>query len=599
MAMALKDKDYQNLPKNRDSYFLTPIQPNPDKPLFIFLPGMDETGKALLRLQTKGLEVEFDVRCFVIPPYDLKDWDLLSGEVIQLTQAEIAKALPRSVYLCGESFGGCLALQVIMTRPDLFDRLILVNPASSFASVPWLKLGSFLLPWTPQWLYGLSSFTALPFLSQLRRVSFSGLRALLQSVQSAPKKTAERRLVLMRQFEVDAEKLYQFTRPTLLIAGQRDRLLPSVAEIHRLAKIFPQTQTVTLPHSGHACLVESEVNLNQILTETNFLVPSMNEQRHVSVQVQKIRAIGLTVSNVDRSQAFYTKALGFEPVSDITVQGQNHSDLEGVADAKIRIVTLKLGDEQIELMQYLNIAGKPIPQDSQSNDLWFQHFAIVVSNLDRAYAHLQSFPIESISTAPQTIPQDNLASAGVRAFKFKDPDAHNLELIWFPLDKGQAKWHQNTERLFLGIDHSAIAVADTEQSLHFYCDLLGMNVEGSSLNQGETQARLDGLPTAKVRITSLQPAQGGIGIELLDYLIPDNERSMPDDWKSCDLAHVQVELVVNNLEQMVDRLQQNHIHFVSPRLVQFTDSSSPYQQACLVKDPSGHSILLITPEKQQ
>lgn len=574
--------------RKRDSYFLTPTHANPGKPLFVFLPGMDETGKDLLGFQTKGLEADFDVRCFVIPPSDLNDWDLLAEDVIQLVQAELAVS-PQPVYLCGESFGGCLALQVIMTRPDLFDRLILVNPASSFATVPWLNLGSYLLPLTPHWLYDLSSFAALPFLAQLRRVPFSGLRALLESVQSAPLSTAQRRLVLMRQFKIDVEKLRSFRQPTLLIAGQHDALLPSVAEAHRLARIFPHAQTVTLPRSGHACLVESEVHLGQILQETHF----MHEQRP---QVQKIRAIGLTVSDVDRSQNFYINALGFELVSDRTVEGQNYSDLEGVANAKIRIVTLRLGDECIELMQYLNCEGKPIPPDSQSNDLWFQHLAIVVRDLDRAYAHLKQFEIEPISTAPQIIPPDNQASAGVRAFKFKDPDRHDLELIWFPPDKGQSKWHQNPDRLFLGIDHSAITIANTEESLRFYRDLLGMKIEEGSLNQGETQARLDGLPEAKVRVTPLRPAQGGLGLELLDYLIPEGGRSIPNGWKSCDLAHVQVELVVPDIELIVDRLQQHHVQFVSPRLVQFTDSSSPYRQSCLVKDPSGHCILLGTPK---
>ena len=311
------------------------------------------------------------------------------------------------------------------------------------------------------------------------------------------------------------------------------------------------------------------------------------------IQVQRIRAIGLTVSDVERSKNFYTQALGFQLVSDITVTGEEYSQLEGVPDANIRIVTLQLGNEHIELMQYLNIQGKPIPSDSQSNDLWFQHLAIVVNNMDRAYAHLKSFFIESISVAPQTIPPDNEASAGVRAFKFKDPDRHDLELIWFPPDKGQDKWHQHTERLFLGIDHSAIAIANTEHSLQFYRDLLGMQVAGGSLNHGETQARLDGLPEAKVRVTALRPAQGGLGIELLDYLVPERDRPIPSDWKSCDIANVQVELVVNDLEQAVDQLRQNGVQFVSSQLVQFTDSKMPYRQGCLIKDPNGHAMLLI------
>ncbi|WP_104900562.1 VOC family protein [Nostoc sp. 'Peltigera membranacea cyanobiont' N6] len=319
-----------------------------------------------------------------------------------------------------------------------------------------------------------------------------------------------------------------------------------------------------------------------------------------SVQVQKIRAIGLTVTSCNRSVDFYTQALGFELVSDITVEGQDYSDLQGITEAKIRIVTLQLGDELIELMEYLNIKGKPIPKDSQSNDIWFQHFAIVVSDMDRAYAQVCSFSIEPISVAPQTILSDNETSGGVRAFKFKDPDGHDLELIWFPADKGQDKWHQDTNRLFLGIDHSAMsttgyayAVSNTEENLHFYRDLLGMQVDSRNLNWRATQTSLDNLPGAKVRITSLRPAQGGLGIELLDYLVPGKGRPIPSDWKSSDIAHMQIELVVNDIEQVVEILRQNEVQFISPRVVQFTDSGSPYRKGCLVKDPDGHAILII------
>ncbi|ARV58371.1 glyoxalase [Nostocales cyanobacterium HT-58-2] len=312
-----------------------------------------------------------------------------------------------------------------------------------------------------------------------------------------------------------------------------------------------------------------------------------------NVQVQRIRAIGLTVTNADRSLDFYTQALLFEFVSDMTVEGQDYSDLEGVAGAKIRIITLRLGDELIELMEYLNIPFKPIPSDSKSNDLWFQHMAIVVSDMDRAYAHLRSFPIEPISVEPQTIPPSNEASAGVRAFKFKDPDGHDLELIWFPPDKGQDKWHQNRNRLFLGIDHSAIAVSNTEQSLHFYHDLLGMQIDSRSLNWRETQARLDNLPGAEVRITGLRPIQDGVGIELLDYIVPGKGRSIQSDWKSSDIAHIQIELVVNDIEQLVDKLRHNRVQFVSSRIVQFSDRSFPYGQSCLIKDPDGHTLLLL------
>ncbi len=293
----------------------------------------------------------------------------------------------------------------------------------------------------------------------------------------------------------------------------------------------------------------------------------MDISNRSAIQAQKIQAIGLTITDLDRSLEFYTKALYFEVISDITTE-ENISSSAEISCSRIRIATLKLGDEQIRLMQYLDQKGQPIPKDSQSNDLWFQHLAIVVSDMNRAYAHLELFVIEPISTSPQTIPLENQDAAGIQAFKFRDPDRHPLEIICFPPDKGQQKWHQENDRLFLGIDHTAIAITNTEQSLNFYRDSLGMNVDGGSFNSGETQARMDGLPDAKVQITALRPIQGGLGIELLDYHEPAHGRPIPIDLERYDITYMQIELMVTGDDR--------------------TD---------LIRDPTGHFILLIPESK--
>lgn len=250
---------------NSHSYFLTPVPSNPSYPLFVFLPGMDETGKDLMRIQTAGLETAFDVRCFVIPPDDLTNWDVLSSQVVALTKAELEKTPRPLVYLCGESFGACIALKVALIAPQLFNRIVLINPASSFHRVPWLVLGAILFPWVPKLFYKIFSFTALPVLAPLNRLEPAARQALLKSVRAAPKKTANQRLSLMRQFDIDQTQLHQLTQPVLLIASKGDRLLPSVAEVKRLARILPNAQVVTLPHSGHACLVEVDIQLLEIL----------------------------------------------------------------------------------------------------------------------------------------------------------------------------------------------------------------------------------------------------------------------------------------------------------------------------------------------
>ena len=109
----------------------------------------------------------------------------------------------------------------------------------------------------------------------------------------------------------------------------------------------------------------------------------------------------------------------------------------------------------------------------------------------------------------------------MRAFKFRDPDGHPLELIWFPPDEGRRAWHRNASRApFLGIDHSALSIASTARSVRFYLGL-GLRVRNRSSNHGPAQARLDGLPGARVQVTSLRPVSAaGPGLELLAYRPP-------------------------------------------------------------------------------
>jgi pimeloyl-ACP methyl ester carboxylesterase len=250
--------------------FLTPSRLNPDYPLFVFLPGMDGTGQ-LLRTQTEGLEVAFDIRCLAIPADDLTSWEVLTDQVVALIEAELEKQPHRSVYLCGESFGGCLAIKVALRSPHLFDRLILVNPASSFNQRAWLNWGSLVSGWLPEVLYRIGSVWLLPFLAALERMTKRDARALLEAMQSVPPKTVIWRLSLIREFHIDPTELLKILQPALLIAGDADQLLPSVAEIKRLAAWLPYSQTVVLPRSGHACLLEADINLYKILKDQNFL----------------------------------------------------------------------------------------------------------------------------------------------------------------------------------------------------------------------------------------------------------------------------------------------------------------------------------------
>ena len=254
-------------------YFLPPRQINQDCPLFVYVPGLDGTGE-LFQKQTEKLVNNFDLRCLAIPPDNLGNWNDLAQETIALIQEELEFNSDRPVYLCGESFGGCLALKVALTYPSLIKRLILVNPASSFNQTPILSWGIGITQWIPDWLHNYSAVTLLPFLVQLNRVAKGDRLALVKRMKSLPPKRVSWRLSLLKDFDVPPEELRPLDIPSLIIAGGSDRLLPSVAEAQKLSDLLPQAKAVILPKSGHACLIETETNLYQILKEHDFIFNS-------------------------------------------------------------------------------------------------------------------------------------------------------------------------------------------------------------------------------------------------------------------------------------------------------------------------------------
>lgn len=302
--------------------------------------------------------------------------------------------------------------------------------------------------------------------------------------------------------------------------------------------------------------------------------------------VHSVEAIGVTVGDLDRSVDFYTRILGFEKVSEKEHAGAAFERMQGVFGARARVATLKLGRETLELTQYLAPEGRPMPADTRGNDRWFQHIAIAVRDMDEAYAHLRRHKVRHGSSGPQTLPDWNPAAGGIKAFYFKDVDGHFLEVIWFPRGKGDPRWQEPTEKLFLGIDHTAIAVADTEASLKFYRDALGLERKGESENWGDEQEHLNLIHGARLRITLLK-AKEGPGIELLEYLAPGDGRPYPADSRANDLWHWQVRLRAEDAAAAAKRARAAGT-WVSPGAVDLPDAT----RAALVRDPDGHALLL-------
>lgn len=288
-----------------------------------------------------------------------------------------------------------------------------------------------------------------------------------------------------------------------------------------------------------------------------------------------VSSFGFNVLDLDVEVAFL-RALRGRVGAEEDLSGTAFDTLVNHSGARARRVEVKVGDQALFLTRFQAPLGHAL-EIARANDAGFEHVAIVVSDMDAAYAELGRAHVRPVSPSPQTLPPSNPVAAGVRALYFRDPEGHFLELLQFPAGKGDEKWHRKTAELVLGIDHSAISVAKTGASLAFYRDVLGMKVVSESINEGREQELLSGVPGARVRITSLHGASGP-GIELLEYLAPRDGAAAPATGLA-DTLRWEIAIEVDSVESTLRALR------LDPKPV----ASGP-PRSVLARDPDGHVL---------
>ncbi|MFN7961653.1 MAG: VOC family protein [Thermoanaerobaculia bacterium] len=136
-------------------------------------------------------------------------------------------------------------------------------------------------------------------------------------------------------------------------------------------------------------------------------------------------------------------------------------------------------------------------------------------------------------------------------------------------------------------------MADTEASLAFYRDFLGLRVAGASENWGPEQEHLNQVFGARLRITGLK-GESGPGIELLEYLTPATGRPGPFDLAANDLLHWQTTLSGVDLDAAWKGFPRSGRR-VSPGPVALGSTDLGFSRGLLVRDPDGHGLALMAP----
>jgi catechol 2,3-dioxygenase-like lactoylglutathione lyase family enzyme len=138
---------------------------------------------------------------------------------------------------------------------------------------------------------------------------------------------------------------------------------------------------------------------------------------------------GITVSNLERSLAFWRDVLGFELSHSAHQKGELAKEITGVEGAEIKLAVLRApGGHKIELLEYL-----APPDRKHANlrpcDVGSVHVALLVEDLDAVLAHIAASCWEAAGK-PQTLASG--PNAGKRVVYVRDPDGTTIEFMELP-----------------------------------------------------------------------------------------------------------------------------------------------------------------------
>lgn len=295
--------------------------------------------------------------------------------------------------------------------------------------------------------------------------------------------------------------------------------------------------------------------------------------------VRAIAGFSRTVADLAVTEAFYCDGLGFKRVAPPEPVPNAQAEAMGLTGLQARQLRLRLGGQMVTFLT-VEPPGAPYPVDRSATDRFFQHLAIPVRDIDAAMAQLGRVEPTPISwSGAQVLPA---SSGGVTAYKFRDPDGHPLELIFFPDGEPAERWRA-APGLFLGIDHSAITVADLDGTLSFLTGPLGLYVAQTGLNRGAEQARLDGIDDPVVDVVALTPPAPAPHVELLHYRQPASPNRSRNGFSPADRASTRFVCSVEDIDGLLEAV----------RVAGFACRSSLDGKAAYCVGPDNHGFLFV------
>lgn len=227
----------------------------------VLVSGMDGTGKLFYR------QVPLLARGYRVATYALRDTATTMEELMADLAQVIGIAAPetRRATIVGESFGGALALSFALGRPAQVERLVVLNSFPHFTPQIRLRLaraGLRALPWGAMGV--IRRLTASRLHS--RHTHRAEIRRFMELTALASRDGYCNRLQVLTGYDV-RHRLQEIRVPTLFLASDRDRLVPSVAQARYMAARVPGSRVRVLEGHGHICLIAPDIDLARILDD--------------------------------------------------------------------------------------------------------------------------------------------------------------------------------------------------------------------------------------------------------------------------------------------------------------------------------------------
>jgi catechol 2,3-dioxygenase-like lactoylglutathione lyase family enzyme len=137
------------------------------------------------------------------------------------------------------------------------------------------------------------------------------------------------------------------------------------------------------------------------------------------------------------------------------------------------------------------------------------------------------------------------------------------------------------------IRHFGIVVQDMGKSLHFYRDLLGLQIKRDIQEQGKFIDTILGLQNVKVHTVKMISQTGDTLVELLEYASHKGKKR--ENYEIFDLGASHIAFTVRDVDKEYQKLQEQGVAFISPPQI----SPDKKAKVTFCFDPDGVPIELV------